>query len=424
MTSIGSPPACGRGHILPVLPALAIDVVLTHAHRLRPAMPSTPRLNPRRMLDRPPAPSELRALTSDPTAWFAPGGAPGPAEADEALHAFTRSFYVEDERAGGHFRVHRHAWRPTTFWQTAELIELTEDAFAGTGDARCRHMIRALWRGVMLRYGPSWTAARVFNDDVIWMVLAALRLFALSGDPRCLATAKANFDSAFTRGWSDDVGGGLWWTSARREKNACVNGPAAIAAGQLSAALGDSSYLVKARLIYNWLHATLYDATSGRVGDRIVVAGNGSHTLVADASTYNQGTFIGAADMLHRLTGEAHYQSDALHALAFTRRELTVDGILRGEGNDGDGGGFKGIFARHAVRFARHNRLTDHEAWFWQNARAAWLQREGCGLILQDWTPQTGSPTISRVAAHGPAAWDASSAVVLLQVLNANRIRA
>ena len=48
-------------------------------------------------------------------------------------------------------------------------------------------------------------------------------------------------------------GGGLWWTTDRTEKNACVNAPAAIAAVRLAGALHQPAYLAKAKRLYAWL---------------------------------------------------------------------------------------------------------------------------------------------------------------------------
>lgn len=342
---------------------------------------------------------------------LAPAGAPGPSEANAALRAFNQAFWVGGPRGEGFYRRHRRSIRLVSFWQTAELIEMVEDVVTSTGDPTARRALEGLWRGVVLRYGHAWTRCRTYNDDVMWMVIAALRAYRLTGGATYLALAQANFEEAVARGWSDDLGGGLWWTTARREKNACVNGPAAVAACLLFEELGDPRYLATAQRLYAWLRSRLYDAESGRVGDRVELTDGGRGVVRPDASTYNQGTFLGAADLLHQLTGEPTYKTDALRALAFTRTDLAQGGILPGEGDGGDGGGFKGIFARYAARFVRRNELDDYAAWLWRNAEAAWGRRDNRGLVPQNWA---GGATDPR---RGPTAWDASSAVVLLQVL-------
>jgi predicted alpha-1,6-mannanase (GH76 family) len=339
--------------------------------------------------------------------------------ADAAFGAFTRAFYVE--AAGrGFFTLGRGSRRLATFWTSAELIELVEDRVESSGDPAARRMIDALMRGFVLRYGRRWTRHNTFNDDMMWAVLAALRAYRITGDPGYRDLARSNFDAAFARGWSGDLGGGLWWTTGRREKNACVNGPAAIAAGLLYERLRDPAYLVASQRLFAWLRERLFEPSTGRVNDHVSSCGGqsgggtdaGRGTLDRRAFTYNQGTFIGAADLLHRLTGDGGFRDDALLALEFAARELSPGGVLQSEGARGDGGGFKGIFARHAVSFARRHGISQYDEWISGNAQAAWERRDARGLMDQNWAAPG-----RRDDHDDPRAWDASSAVVLLQAL-------
>jgi len=339
-------------------------------------------------------------------------GLPGAGEAAYALAAFHDAFFLEVAGVA-FFRRRGGALRLASFWQTAELIEMVADAWQTSAHPELRRRLGALMRGVWLRYGGDWTLVRRYNDDVVWMVLAALRAHEAGGDRRLLAAARTNFDRTWRRAWSQDLGGGLWWTTACAEKNACVNAPAVVAACRLAAALDEPRYIERAERLYEWLRTNLFDEWSGRVNDHVKPSRDGGIEVDKRAYTYNQGAFAGAADLLHRLTGEQAYRTDALRALRFTRSGLAPHGILRSEGTGGDGGGFKGIFARYAVPFARRHRIEELEDWLWLNAAAAWSRRNSCGLIDQDWA----APTMAR--RRGLYAWDASSAVVLLQLLTA-----
>jgi predicted alpha-1,6-mannanase (GH76 family) len=330
------------------------------------------------------------------------------AQADRAMSAFDRAFYVESG-GRGFFRATSASASPAPFWRSAELIELVEDAWQHSHRPVYETMLLELRRGIVSRYGGAWTAKRIYNDDVMWMVIAFVRGYEITGRREFLGVARRNFDAAYGRGWSGDFGGGLWWTTDRHEKNACVAGPAAIAAWHLYGASGDAAYLAKARSAYAWLRRSLFDSDLGAVYDHVSLDATGQPVVDRSTYTYNQGTVIGAADLLYRASGNAAYADDARKALQFARSGLTVGGLLREEGVGRDGGGFKGIFARYAVLFAARNGLTDFTPWFAQNAAAAWATRDERGLMGQDWSGPTSAGTLH--------AFDASSAVVLLQQL-------
>lgn len=322
------------------------------------------------------------------------------------MDSFDRAFYTV-RGARGLF-ADTSGGRQARFWRQAEMMEAVEDAYVRSGGPTYKRMIRQLHDGVVSRYGSRWLGDR-YNDDVMWMVIAFTRAYDLTGRVAYLTQARWNFDHVYRRARSSDFGGGLWWSTSRREKSACVTAPAAIAACLLSRSLGDPSYLAKASALFAWLQAALYDPVTGAVSDH--VSGASRATAVVDPSTYtyNQGTFIGAADLLHRSTGKAFYYDAALSALSYARNNLTDDdGVLRSEGSGCDGGGFKGIFTRWATRFTRDNHVTAFDAWFDANAAAAWSHRDAQGLTGEDWSAAASSATLHS--------FDCSSAVVMLQV--------
>jgi predicted alpha-1,6-mannanase (GH76 family) len=322
-----------------------------------------------------------------------------------ALRAFLRAFYV------------RSGWRAwfamatfggqAAFYRNAEMIELVEDAYRSTGRAVYRRMVVRLMNGVTAFYGTRWTTTS-FNDDVLWMVIAAIRAYEITGHRAYLAAARQNFDTVYARGWSGAYGGGLWWDGAGSSKNVTTNAPAVIAACLLARDLHAPSYLAKARRLYAWTRRHLYDAATGAVYDSILSGGAVNEVDL----TYNYGTLIGAASLLYQATGRQTYYGDALRALTWARGHVTNRrGVLQAEpgGPDSNPGGFKGIFCRYALGFARGQHITSFDAWFQANADAAWRQRNAAGLIGTFW---------SRPTMRAPLyAWDCSSAVVLLQVL-------
>jgi predicted alpha-1,6-mannanase (GH76 family) len=319
------------------------------------------------------------------------------------MAAFDRAFYRCSDGRGLYARATTGG--VAQFWRQAEMLETVEDAYARTHASTYRRMIGQLRAGITTRYGVDWLRDP-YNDDVMWMVIAYLRAYELTGDRTYRTQARREFDGAYGRAHDATFGGGLWWTTSRHEKNACVNGPAAIAACLLARDLHAPSYLSKARALFAWLATTLYDPADGAVYDKIVRGGSRG-TIDRSTYTYNQGTFIGAADLLGRATGVSSYRRRAALTLSFTRERLTVDGVLRSEGSGGDGGGFKGIFARWAAAFAEHHGLTDDEAWLDANAAAAWSRRNARGLIGEDWSRPTPPGRLQAL--------DCSSAVALLE---------
>jgi predicted alpha-1,6-mannanase (GH76 family) len=368
-----------------------------------------------------PAPSPTTAPSVATTATAAPTTAPSAtpvasAAANESATAGSEALLALDsfDRAFFSVRLGKGTFLDTTgghaakFWAQAEMMETVEDAYVRTHKPVYKRMIRQLHDGVVARFSTRWMGDH-YNDDIMWMAIAFMRAYNLTGCLAYRSQAKWNFDHAYERAHSADFGGGLWWTTDRHEKNACVTAPAAIAACLLSRSLGDASYLAKARWMFAWLQSTLFDQGTGAVHDHISRGSSGGATVVDTSTyTYNQGTFIGAADLLHRATGKSVYYADALSALGYARTDQTDNnGILKSEGSGCDGGGFKGIFARWATRFTADNRVTAFNAWFDTNADTAWAHRNAQGLMGENWT------VVSAGSLHS---LDCSSAVVMLQV--------
>ena len=343
------------------------------------------------------------------------------AAARQALASFDRAFYVGNARHG--FYVDSARTGLADFWKEAEMIETVEDFYRLTGDRAYERQVVALCQGVVDRYGSDWmylpTAGghgrigQRANDDVMWMVIAFARAHAISGIATYLDAARQNFDRVYARAWSSALGGGLWWRTAsdRPGKNTTTNAPAVIAAAELYGATHDSTYLARATAVYRWLRTHLYDAHSGRVYDGVMPAAAGGISVSRVRYTYNQGSFIGAANELYAVTRDRAYYDDALNALVYTTRHMTRDGILQNDstGPDQDAGGFKGIFARWALRFARDNTISRFDSWFRLNADMAWSEKNSGGVVGWDWMAKTGTGTLYS--------WDCSSAVAMMEAL-------
>jgi predicted alpha-1,6-mannanase (GH76 family) len=326
-------------------------------------------------------------------------------DANTAINAFNTAYYVGNG-GNGYFKNDQTSG-VSYFWTQAELIEGVEDANDRTGGTY-NSMITSLLNGFSSNNGTSWSG-NIYNDDICWACIAYLRGYQATGNVTFRNIAKANFDMMYARAWSSDFGGGLWWTTAKGGKNACVNGPAAITSYLLYQTLSDASYLTKSQNIFNWEKATLFNAGTGAVYDYISTGGVGTWS-----STYNQGTFIGAANYL----GDV---ATATTAMNFTKNSMSgANGsgglIMPQYGAGGNNSGFNSIGIRWMAKFMKDRSLqSTYLGWLQSNANAAWAQRRADNLGWCQWLEKTPN-------SNNFYSWDTISTAVALQVVPADGV--
>jgi predicted alpha-1,6-mannanase (GH76 family) len=290
------------------------------------------------------------------------------------------------------------------FWGQAEEIECYLDAYEWTTNSSGPSTITNLLNGFLYNNGSSWSG-NMYNDDIMWAVIVFARGGMLTGRTNYCNIAKANFDTCYARAWDSVLGGGLYWTTDRNCKNACVNGPGSIAASLLYRIYNDSSYWTKASNIYFWERAVLLNTNNGAVYDSIGT--NGVYNYWA--SSYNQGTFIGAAHFLD-LT------NDAMLAAQFSMQSLCSGSVLPEYGIAGNNSGFNAIFLRWMTRFMKNRNLQSlYEPWLQTNAAIAWSQRRTNDSLswCQWWHPTQAGTNLDS--------WDCISSFEALQVADANQ---
>ena len=319
------------------------------------------------------------------------------ADADTIFAAYHDAFFFTN--AGKGFYHATTDGGKTMFWDRAEQLEMVLDTYERTTNAACLTIFSNVFNGFIADHGTNWRT-NDFNDDIMWMVIACARASQLTSTPVYRDLAKSNFDMCYARAWSTNLGGGLWWKTANLSKNACVNGPGAIAAYLLYQIYGDTNYLVKSENIYQWERATLFDAATGQIYDNI----NHLGAIGPKIFTYNQGTFIGAANFLG-------HTNDAKLAADYTKNVLCKGGVMPGYNQAGDGGGFNGICARWLARFMKDRGLqSSYQKWLQANAEAAWKNRRATDNL--SWS-RWDRPTPPRLL----NSWACSSSVVIMQVV-------
>jgi hypothetical protein len=187
-----------------------------------------------------------------------------------------------------------------------------------------------------------------FIDDTGWWGLAWVAAYDLTGNSRYLSTARVAADHMF-RYWDTRCGGGVYWKTDRKVKNAIANSLYI----QLNAALaqrvpGEAAYRQRAEAGWNWFVGTKMLNSSNLVNDGVNLSTCSNNGDVA--WTYNQGVLINALVQLHRLTGDAGTLTTARRIGDALTTRLSPGGILTEplESNtcSGDGVSFKGAAIR------------------------------------------------------------------------------
>jgi predicted alpha-1,6-mannanase (GH76 family) len=355
------------------------------------------------LVSRPIAGAQTNASGAPQTLTNAPIGAAFTAQdAATAIEAYQKAFYVV-ENGKGYYKEFEHKGR-NHFWTQAEEIEMVLDVYERTKSPGHLRLVNELIAGFVDHFGTNWLANK-YNDDLLWMVIASARAYLVTSNATHLKLAKFHFDETFSRAWSTNLGGGLWWTTNNTSKNACVNGPGAIAACYLYQILKDPLYLDKAQNIHAWNRQKLFDPETGAVRDNLRADGRISRQVF----TYNTGTFLGAANFLGQYTGDKLHFRDAEKAADYTREKVCKEGILPGYPFS-DGQGFNSIFVRWLGRFAADNELwPKYHGWMIQNANIAWQNRRADNL---SW-----NRLLSPTTADPLRAWACTDAIVLLHVV-------
>jgi predicted alpha-1,6-mannanase (GH76 family) len=330
------------------------------------------------------------------------------ADADTIINAYNKAFFKERGDSG--YYIERKGKGPTYFWSQAEEIEGALDAYERTWTSRNREVVTELLHGFVQTNGKTWEHNK-YNDDCMWACIAFGRAYLDTGNEWFLSVDKANFQMVYARACDDKLGGGMWWTTDKTGKNACVNGPAAIAAYLLYKGTGEQEYLDKANALYNWEREKLFNRGNGAIADNMGADGK----VNGGATTYNQGTFVGAADFLG-------HDDDAALASDFTMKSMgdqSASGyrIMPLYGINGNNSGFNATAIRWIAKFmVDKSRQKSYLPWLQANAQAAWdVRRARDNLSWCQWTQST--PVDLDLGS-----WDCISSVVALQVVPAPAI--
>ncbi len=293
------------------------------------------------------------------------------------------------------------------FWDKAEMMEIVLDAYEVTKDKKYLEKFNAMYTNFITRNKADWMYNN-FNDDIAWAVLFSVRGYLFTGSKTYLEKGREQFDKMYARALTNKYGGGLNWFETKTSKNACIQGPAMIAACYLAQATGDKTYYDKAIDLYKWSKSYLFNPATGKINDNVDLDKNTGGIRVGTwSSTYNQGTYLGAAVMLYTFTKDPAYLADAEKIAHYARNEMFKGKTMDNEDGGNDLPGFKGIFARYARMYTMSTKKTDLVDWLQLNAKVAYNNRNSQDLIQTRWATRTAE-------GRPKSAFGSSTAVSLL----------
>lgn len=245
------------------------------------------------------------------------------------------------------------------YWPQAHAMDVIIDAYVRTGDEKWKNYFSLWHEGVKQKSGNSYF--NDFVDDMEWICLTMLRLYENTNEQKYMDTAVSLWNK-IKANWNTQAGGGVAWKQSQQwSKNSCSNGPAGIIAARMYWLNGQKQEdLQWAEKIYNWQSEVLVDIQSGAVYDNInAQTGEIQKNWIF---TYNQGTYMGMAHELYRMTGQDYYLTMANKAANYCITKLIDqnNNVLKDEGNR-DGGLFKGIFIRYFVKLIMEEDLKESD---------------------------------------------------------------
>lgn len=346
----------------------------------------------------------------DPGVVTPPGGGTGPAAIDwaKAADSSTNNLMAKFWNASGNYFNESNISTVFHYWPQAHGLDVLVDAYVRTGNDVYKGYMDKWFAGVKQMNGNGFT--NKYYDDMEWNALAMLRAYDATGDAKYKAAVEDVWKDIKT-GWNSTMGGGIAWQKEMLYyKNTPANGPAAILAARLYKRFNNSDDLEWSKKIYAWVKDSLYNKNTGWVYDGINDKNDGKRNTTWKF-TYNQGTFIGAAVELFKLTNESSYLSDAIQAANFTLSDNTLtnftDNLLRDEGG-GDGGLFKGVFVRYFTELIMTQGLLSSDKqryinYLKHNAQTLWTSGTDKNYLLYGsyWKNKPGATTDLTIQLSG-----------------------
>lgn len=238
------------------------------------------------------------------------------------------------------------------YWVTAHALETLADAYQRTRNVVYYNRMKSILAGIRKynRYGAG-TYHNDYYDDLEWLCLACFNCYNATKDPEFLDAVHQIWTEIKT-GYS---GGKMSWRKGCTTpcNNSIANSPAIVIAVKLYKLEHDNANLQMAKDIHAWMKANVFNANGG-IWDS---PGNFDENW---QFSYNSGMFLSACLELYIVTGTQSYLDDAIKACEYMMNFRNYHGgvFFLNENGQGDGGLFKGIFAKAFADFVRMGNLS------------------------------------------------------------------
>ncbi|MGO4773138.1 RICIN domain-containing protein [Flavobacterium sp. W22_SRS_FK3] len=238
------------------------------------------------------------------------------------------------------------------YWIQAHTLETLADAYQRTRNSVYKDRMKSIIAGIRKynSYGAG-TYHNDFYDDLEWLCLASFNCYNATKDPEFLDAVHQMWTEIKT-GYAN---GAMSWKKGCTIpcKNSIANGPAIVIAVKLYQLEGDNNNLQMAKDIHTWMKVNVFNIQGG-------IWDSPTNMDPDWQFSYNSGMFIAASLELNLATGTQSYIDDGIKACEFMMNYRNYNGgvFFLNENGQGDGGLFKGIFAKRFVEFVRMGNLT------------------------------------------------------------------
>ena len=275
---------------------------------------------------------------------------------------------------------------PAGWWNSANAITVLVNYERVVGDRLLDPVIANTFPAAQKTRGGF---VNDYFDDDSWWALAWIDAYDLTHNPSYLSMAESIFSTLVADGWDTTTcGDGMWWSSAKKYKNAIANElflSIAIELANRTEGRQSAEYLHWADREWKWFRASGMINSESLINDGLdstnpsACVNNGRNTW-----TYNQGVILTGLVGLSQAEHDPALLAQATAIADAAISHLTTpDGILKDVTvHGGDAPQFKGIFVRNLVRLYDVLPESDpHRQRYRQfveaNARSVWLRDRG-----------------------------------------------